>query len=89
MLFEFHESQNSQEAGSVHATYLVYGENRDDITNGDEDIEMSSSPPGADADSISELTRSLTLNLVEEDRLKGKKEAALPHQKSQALTSFH
>lgn len=72
MLFEFHESQNGQKPDSVHATYLVYGEKCDDMANGDEDVEMSSSSPGADADSISEPTRALTLNLVEEDKLKGK-----------------
>ena len=72
MLFEFHESQNAQKPDSVHATYLVYGEKRDDTSNGDEDVEMSSSPPGAEAESISESTRALTLTLVEEDKLKGK-----------------
>lgn len=72
MLFDFHESQNGQKPSSVHATYLIYGEKREDPLNGDEDVEMSSSSPGADVESLSEPARAKTLMLVQEDMLKGK-----------------
>lgn len=74
MLFDFHESQNGRKPSSVHATYLIYGEKHEDLPNGDNDVEMSGSGPGADAESVSEPTRALTLMLVQEDMLKGKQE---------------
>ena len=72
MLFEFHESQNSQKRDTVHATYLVYGEKVGDQPSSDEDVEMANSPQSRDAELLSEPTHALTLTLVQEDRLKGK-----------------
>lgn len=76
MLFDFHKSQNGRKPSSVHATYLIYGEKREDLLNDDEDVEMPSSGPGpgADAESLPEPTPVLTLMLVQEDMLKGKQE---------------
>lgn len=74
MLFEFHESQNAQKPDSVHATYLVYGEKSKNESTDDEDVEMTSSPPGIGQDPLSELAHTLTLTLVQEDRLQGEQD---------------
>lgn len=72
MLYEFHRIQNGQKPSSVHATYLLYGEKLENQPSADEDVEMSSSPPGEVPEALSEPTRALTLTLVQEDKLKGK-----------------
>lgn len=79
MLFDFHKSQNGQKPSSVYATYLVYGVKRDEAHNGDEDVEMSSSSPGAAAESLPEPTCALAL--IQEDMLKGKSRIVLAYHK--------
>jgi DNA polymerase delta subunit 3 len=71
MLYDFHKSQNDRRPGAVHATYLIYGTKKPvELRNGDgEDVEMTGSMP--DVDSLADEVASLTLSLVQEERLKG------------------
>ena len=71
MLFDYHSWQNAKRAGSVHATYLVYGTTRSDKIQDDGDVEMASSAPEPEQEPLSEEVQTLTLALVQEDRLEG------------------
>lgn len=73
MLFDFHNSQNEKRAGTVHATYMIYGTKKAAHTNGHtqhgDDVEMTSSPP--EAVPITEEGPLITLSLVAEENLTG------------------
>jgi DNA polymerase delta subunit 3 len=72
MLFEFHQRQNVEKPHSVHATYLVYGEKASSHRPDVEDVEMTGSSDSVDSDALTELARTFTLTLVQEDKLEGK-----------------
>lgn len=65
MLYDFHAYQNAQKAGSIHATYLVYGKKAHG-TNEDEDVEMGSSQSEYDDEDEVSTT---TLSIVREENL--------------------
>ena len=69
MLYEFLQYQNGIKAGSVHATYLVYGQTKPQDAEADGDVDMESSQP--DPDAISDDVMRQTLTLVAEESLKG------------------
>lgn len=73
MLYDFHGWQNGKRAGTVHATYIIYGTEKVSQTNGhsqpDGDVEMTSSPP--ELASVAEAVPVTTLSLVPEESLKG------------------
>jgi DNA polymerase delta subunit 3 len=75
MLYDFHKWQNSKRPGSVHATYLVYGTRKDELSSSlprrsqDEDVDMMSSAPEPEQED--DVVPVQTLLLVSEDDLKG------------------
>ena len=75
MLYDFHKWQNGKRAGSVHATYLVYGTNKEDHGGSqqqlsqDGDVDMMSSAPEPEEDE--DVVPVQTLSLVSEQELKG------------------
>lgn len=84
MLYEFHSWQNGKKSGTVHATYMIYGIKKTLQTNGhsqqDEDVEMTSSPPGSAPQA--EQVPLVTLSLVAEGNLTGTR---CHHQRRSAL----
>ncbi|KAK4193828.1 DNA polymerase subunit Cdc27 [Podospora australis] len=70
MLYEFHRSQNAKHAGTIHATYVVYGVKTADAQNNgaDDDVEMAHS--GSESQSIPDVVPTYTLSLVAEEHLK-------------------
>ncbi|KAB5572368.1 DNA polymerase subunit Cdc27 [Coniochaeta sp. 2T2.1] len=87
MLYDFHKWQNGKRAGSVHATYLVYGTKKDDHAGSqqqpsqDGDIDMMSSAPEPEAEE--DVVPVQTLAIVSEEELKGALEAY------EEVNSFH
>jgi len=82
MLYEFHQTQNAKRPNSVHATYLLTGRKRPQITpNGmhrkdGEDISMKSSPlpsslPVSESGHEVEQIPTTTVTLVKEENLEG------------------
>lgn len=73
MLYDFHSWQNGKKAGTVHATYVIYGTKQDAHANGyyqrDEDVEMTSSPPESAPEA--EEVPVVTLSLVADENLRG------------------
>lgn len=69
MLYDFLQYQNGIKENSIHATYLLYGQKKEQETQMDGDVEMGSSQPEHDASSESVTTETLTL--VAEESLKG------------------
>lgn len=69
MLYDFHQYQNALRAGSVHATYLVYGVKSAKTQHENGDVGMSSSIP--EPESSSEAVPTHTLTLVCEENLEG------------------
>lgn len=73
MLYDFHSWQNGKKAGTVHATYLIYGTKQNAQVNGhsqqDGDVEMTSSPP--ESAPQAEEVPLVTLSLVAEENLSG------------------
>jgi hypothetical protein len=69
MLFDFLQYQNGIKENSIHATYLLYGQKKEQEAQADGDVEMGSSQPEHDAGSESVTTETLTL--VAEESLKG------------------
>ncbi|KAL2206704.1 hypothetical protein CC79DRAFT_906127 [Sarocladium strictum] len=68
MLFDFLQYQNGIKENSIHATYLLYGQKKEQEAQTDGDVEMGSSQPEHDAGSESVTTETLTL--VAEESLK-------------------
>ncbi|KAH7327853.1 DNA polymerase subunit Cdc27 [Stachybotrys elegans] len=66
VLYDFHKQQNSVQAGSIHATYIVYGTRSAGSASQAGDVEMA----GSAADSEAEEVPCKTLTLVNEDNLK-------------------
>lgn len=73
MLYDFHSWQIGKKAGTVHATYMIYGTKQKARANGHsqqgEDVEMASSPPES-APQAEEVSL-VTLSLVAEENLSG------------------
>lgn len=69
MLYDFQKWQNAMRAGSVHATYLVYGTKNSEAVEDDGDVEMTSSAP--EREPLSDEVTTYTLSLVAEENLKG------------------
>ncbi|GJN70615.1 DNA polymerase subunit Cdc27 [Purpureocillium lilacinum] len=67
MLYDFHKYQNAQRAGSVHASYLIFGVKHSKSRQDDADVGMSSSMP--EPDPLSDDVPTSTLTLVSEGRL--------------------
>ena len=66
MLYDFHQSQNTQKANSVYATYLIYGTKpTEDIKQESKDVEMS------EHDMPTEQIHTSTLTLAKEETLHG------------------
>jgi DNA polymerase delta subunit 3 len=73
MLFDFHKWQNEKQPGTIHATYLLYGVKKQEITNSqaqqDGDVEMSGSLH--ETESNPETVPTFVMSLVKEEDLKG------------------
>lgn len=85
MLFQFHRQQNGKKPGTVYATYLVSGTKRKEepviinteMTKDGDDEYMQSSPfmnsSIPQMDDITGETSVLSISLIGEDRLDGKR----------------
>ena len=65
-LYEFYRAQNASKAGSVHATYLIYGSKTEDRQP---DTDMDGSAP--EHEPLSDYVPTKTVTIVAEEKLKG------------------
>ena len=83
MLYEFHRLQNSQKAGSLHATYLLMGtaaagsaQPTNGVTDGKQDTAMQCSPgrssPVRSEDYAEGIAKQRLVTLVGEEHLESK-----------------
>ena len=72
MLYDFHKSQNEKKAGSLYATYLVYGIKNAQHARGEKDGDIEMAESSQDSDSAAEVVPTHTVTLIQEEQLHGK-----------------